>query len=292
MLVYMIKKLKFLVFKFVIIIYAFLPFTLYSQSQSNYAPIPLPLLSSQDVQENSPSYSVSGSSKNLNILKDILNKYNYTENKKADYLLNVSQNSFKLLKAKGNITLNTFEYRESSYSEFSDLLDAEAGYFELIQLKNNGSNDYKLSDIFSKAELGKEGARIGESIELEFVYRSKTKKNGYLTIYLFTTDGTIAQIFPNKYDTNNLLNPNDNYKFPTSNATKKYKLEASTPVGNDRLLLIITEKSLQFSSENIKNYGHLSVLQKNRKLELNKIKQEIKSLSSYGLYEIVLDIKE
>jgi hypothetical protein len=90
--------------------------------------------------------------------------------------LNVSQNSFKLLKAKGNIVLNTFEYRESSYLEFSDLLDAEAGYFELIELKNNGNSDYKLSDIFSKAELGKEGARIGESIELEFVYRSKTKK--------------------------------------------------------------------------------------------------------------------
>jgi hypothetical protein len=78
----------------------------------------------------------------------------------------------------------------------------------------------------------------------------------------------VAQIFPNKYDTNNLLNPNDNYKFPTSNATKKYKLEASTPVGNDRLLLIVTEKSLLFSNDNVKNYGHLSVLQKNRKARI------------------------
>jgi hypothetical protein len=289
-LIYKIKNLKFREFKFAIIVCTFLPFTLYSQNI--FAPIPLPLLPSQDVQENSPTYSISGSSKNLNTLKDILNKYNYSENKKADYILNVSQDSFKLLKAKGNIVLNTFEYRESSYLEFSDLLDAEAGYFELIELKNNGNSDFKLSDIFSKAELGKEGARIGESIELEFVYRSKTKKNGYLTIYLFTTDGMVAQIFPNKYDTNNLLNPNDNYKFPTSNATKKYKLEASTPVGNDRLLLIITEKPLLFSNDSIKNYGHLSVLQKNRKLELTKIKQEIKNLSSYGLYEIVLDIKE
>jgi hypothetical protein len=288
--IYKIKNLKFREFKFAIIVCTFLPFTLYSQNI--FAPIPLPLLPSQDVQENSPTYSISGSSKNLNTLKDILHKYNYSENKKADYILNVSQDSFKLLKAKGNIVLNTFEYRESSYLEFSDLLDAEAGYFELIELKNNGNSDYKLSDIFSKAELGKEGARIGESIELEFVYRSKTKKNGYLTIYLFTTDGMVAQIFPNKYDTNNLLNPNDNYKFPTSNATKKYKLEASTPVGNDRLLLIITEKPILFSNDSIKNYGHLSVLQKNRKLELTKIKQEIKNLSSYGLYEIVLDIKE
>lgn len=281
-------KINFL--KLIIILIFLLPLSLFSQSQNS--PVPLPLLPSQEIGERFPTYSISGSSKNLNNIIDILRKYNYSENKKADYILNVSQNSFKLLKAKGNIVLNTFEYIENSYSEFSDLLDAEAGYFALIELKNNGSNDYKLSDIFSKAELGKEGAKIGESIELEFVYRSKTKKNGYLTIYLFTTDGMIAQIFPNKYDTNNLLNPNDNYKFPTSNATKKYKLEASTPVGNDRLMLIVTEKSLLFSNENVKNYGHLSVLQKNKKQELNRIKQELKSMSSYGLYEIVLDIKE
>ncbi len=262
------------------------------QSQSNFEPMPLPLLPSQEKVGRFPTYSISGSSKNLKILIDILHKNNYLENKKADYILNVSQNSFKLLKAKSNIVLNSFDYKESSYSEFSDLLDAESGYNELIELKNSGSNDYKLSDIFSKAELGKEGARIGESIEIEFVYRSKTKKNGYLTIYLFTTDGTIAQIFPNKYDTNSLLKPNDNYKFPTPNATKKYTIEASTPVGNDRLVLIITEKPLLFSTENVKNYGHLSVLQNNKKLELTRIKQEIKSLSSYGLYEIILDIKE
>ena len=281
-------KINFL--KLIIIFIFLLPLSLFSQSQNS--PIPLPLLPSQEIGERFPTYSISGSSKNLNNLIDILRKYNYSENKKADYVLSVSQDSFKLLKAKGNIVLNTFEYRESSYTEFSNLLDAEAGYFDLIELKNNGSNDYKLSDIFSKAELGKEGARIGESIELEFVYRSKTKKNGYLTIYLFTTDGMIAQIFPNKYDTNNLLNPNDNYKFPTSNATKKYKLEASTPVGNDRLMLIVTEKSLLFSNDNVKNYGHLSVLQKNKKQELSRIKQELKSMSSYGLYEIVLDIRE
>jgi hypothetical protein len=277
---------------YLVIIILFFSYSISSQSQSNFEPMPLPLLPSQEVVGRFPTYSISGSSKNLKILIDILHKNNYLENKKADYILNVSQISFKLLKAKGNIVLNSFDYKESSYSEFSDLLDAESGYYELIELKNSGSNDYKLSDIFSKAELGKEGARIGESIEIEFVYRSKTKKNGYLTIYLFTTDGMIAQIFPNKYDTNSLLKPNDNYKFPTTNATKKYAIEASTPVGNDRLVLIITEKPLLFSTENIKNYGHLSVLQNNKKLELTRIKQEIKNLSSYGLYEIILDIKE
>ena len=283
-------KINFL--KLIIIFIFLLSLSLFSQSQNQYSPVPLPLLPSQEIGGRFPTYSISGSSKNLNNLIDILRKNNYSENKKSDYILNVSQDSFKLLKAKGNIVLNSFDYKESSYSDFSDLLDAEAGYFDLIELKNNGSNDYKLSDIFSKAELGKEGARIGESIELEFVYRSKTKKNGYLTIYLFTTDGMIAQIFPNKYDTNNLLNPNDNYKFPTSNATKKYKLEASTPVGNDRIMLIVTERPLLFSNDNVKNYGHLSVLQKNKKQELSRIKQELKSMSSYGLYEIVLDIRE
>lgn len=259
--------------------------------QSVFSPVPLSLLPDKNTEIHY-TYSIVGKSNSTSSIVNILSEYNFIENKNSDYIIDLSSNSFKFTRRKKNILLGSFDYSTPSLKEFSSMVDTEAGYSRLISLKNNGNNDYKINDLFSKAEQGKEGARIGESIELEFVYRSKTKKIGYLTIYLFTTDGMIAQIFPNKYDTNNILNPNDNYKFPTQNAIKPYKLEAVPPVGNDRLVLIITEKSFSFSSNNIKNYGHLIVLLKNKYEELKKITEELKSTESFGLYEIVLDIKE
>jgi len=260
-------------------------------SQSVFSPIPLSLLPDKN-KEISYTYSIVGKSNSITSIVNILSEYNFIENSNSDYIIELSSNSFKFTRKKKNVLLGSFDYSTASLKEFSSMVDAEAGYSRLISLKNNGNNDYKINELFSKAEQGKEGARIGDSIELEFVYRSKTKKVGYLTIYLFTTDGMIAQIFPNKYDTNNILNPNDNYKFPTQNAIKPYKLEAAPPVGNDRLVLIITQKSFSFSSNNIKNYGHLIVLLKNKYEELKKITEELKSTESFGLYEIVLDIKE
>jgi len=260
-------------------------------SQSVFSPIPLSLLPDKN-KEISYTYSIVGKSNSITSIVNILSEYNFIENSNSDYIIELSSNSFKFTRKKKNVLLGSFDYSTASLKEFSSMVDAEAGYSRLISLKNNGNNDYKINELFSKAEQGKEGARIGDSIELEFVYRSKTKKVGYLTIYLFTTDGMIAQIFPNKYDTNNILNPNDNYKFPTQNAIKPYKLEAAPPVGNDRLVLIITQKSFSFSPNNIKNYGHLIVLLKNKYEELKKITEELKSTESFGLYEIVLDIKE
>jgi hypothetical protein len=259
--------------------------------QSVFSPIPLSLLPDKNA-EIPYSYSIVGKSNSTTSIVNILSENNFIENNNSDYIIELFSNSFKFTRKKKNILLGSFDYSTASLKDFSSMVDAEAGYSRLISLKNNGNNDYKINELFSKAEQGKEGARIGDSIELEFVYRSKTKKVGYLTIYLFTTDGMIAQIFPNKYDTNNILNPNDNYKFPTQNAIKPYKLEAAPPVGNDRLVLIITQKSFSFSPNNIKNYGHLIVLLKNKSEELKKITEELKSTESFGLYEIVLDIKE
>ncbi len=260
-------------------------------SQSILSPIPVSSLPDKNIA-NPFTYSIVGKSNSITSIVNILSEYNFIGNNNSDYIIELSSNSFKFTRKKKNILLGSFDYSTESLKEFSSMVDAEAGYSRLISLKNNGNNDYKINELFSKAEQGKEGARIGDSIELEFVYRSKTKKVGYLTIYLFTTDGMIAQIFPNKYDTNNILNPNDNYKFPTQNALKPYKLEAAPPVGNDRLVLIITQKSFSFSPNNIKNYGHLIVLLKNKSEELKKITEELKSTESFGLYEIVLDIKE
>jgi hypothetical protein len=259
--------------------------------QSVFSPIPLSLLPDKNA-EIPYSYSIVGKSNSTTSIVNILSENNFIENNNSHYIIELFSNSFKFTRKKKNILLGSFDYSTASLKDFSSMVDAEAGYSRLISLKNNGNNDYKINELFSKAEQGKEGARIGDSIELEFVYRSKTKKVGYLTIYLFTTDGMIAQIFPNKYDTNNILNPNDNYKFPTQNALKPYKLEAAPPVGNDRLVLIITQKSFSFSPNNIKNYGHLIVLLKNKSEELKKITEELKSTESFGLYEIVLDIKE
>jgi hypothetical protein len=284
------RSIQCYIHKFVLFIpFFFNPLALFSQSQ--FSPIPLSLL--PDKKYDSPlSFSIQGKSEHSTSIKDILSEYNFIEKKNGEYTLELSNTSFKMIRTKKNILLSSFDYSKSSLKSFADLVDAEAGYSRLISLKNSGNNDYKINELFSKAELGKEGAHVGESIELEFVYRSKTKKQGYLSIYLFTTDGMIAQIFPNKYDSDNLLNPNDNYKFPTQSASKPYKLEAAPPVGNDRIVLIISQKSLSFQNSNTKKYGHLTVLLQNKDEEIKRITEELKSMESYGLYEMILDIKE
>lgn len=259
-------------------------------SAQNYTPEPIALSYNQ---RPVIKYSIRGKESYLPQVRGIFSQYGFIEsNQKADYILELSKSSFRVLKSKGDIPLNRFEPTEESYKELHSLLDAESGYTELVSLRNNGSPEHKISDIFSKAEVGKEGARVGENIELEYVYRSKAKKEGYLTIYLFTTDGTVVQVFPNKFEPENRLTPNENYKFPSPNAKKSYKLEASPPVGNDRLLLIVTPKPLILNQALIKNYGHLIVLEKNIFEQLKQKKEEITSFSSYHLQEVVLDIRE
>lgn len=253
------------------------------------------LSAQSSVQEPTPSisYSIRGKESYLPKIKNIFLQHGFLENnQKSDYILELSKTSYRVYKSKGDILLNKFDLGEESFRDLHSLLDAEAGYTILSSLRNNGSPDHKISDVFSKAEVGKEGARVGESIELEYVYRSKNKKEGYLTIYLFTTDGTVAQVFPNKFEPDNKLKPNESYKFPSPNAKKSYRLEASPPVGNDRLILIISPMPLILNSNKTKNYGFLTVIEKNIFEEMKQKKEEISSFSGYHLQELVLDIKE
>ena len=289
----MIKKIKFPRLRSYLLFILFVsPFFIYPQSSTTYAPIPLPLLPKPGLKFATPTYILKGNIKNIQKIKNILSENKFSESKNAEYIIEGSQNNIKVIRSKGNITLGSFENTDSSLDEFQSLLDAESGYVSMIAYRNNGNNDHKISDLFSKAEIGKEGARVGESIELEFVYRSKSKKNGYLSIFLFTTDGTIAQIFPNKYDPDNLLLPNDNYKFPTSRAKKPYKIEASPPIGNDRLILILSENPLPLNSENTQKFGHLIVVHKNKRQEIENIIDFLNNLGSFALYELILDIKD
>ncbi len=71
----------------------------------------------------------------------------------------------------------------------------------------------------------------GENIEIFF----RANKSCYVAIYNIRTDGKITLLFPNKYDTNNYIAPNVNYKIPIST---KYSFKVSPPEGKEFIQII------------------------------------------------------
>ncbi|AEH51704.1 PEGA domain-containing protein [Pseudothermotoga thermarum] len=85
----------------------------------------------------------------------------------------------------------------------------------------------KPSDLEVKVWLNKpEGSvyQIDEKIEIFF----RVNKSCYVSIYSIGADGKITLLFPNRFDQNNYVMPNVNYKIPTSD---KYFLKVAPPEG-------------------------------------------------------------
>lgn len=92
----------------------------------------------------------------------------------------------------------------------------------------------KPSELEVKVWLNKpEGAvyQVNESLNIYF----KANKSCYVLIYDIRTDGKITLLFPNKYDSNNYIAPNVNYKLPISNL---YSFKVSPPEGKEYIQII------------------------------------------------------
>ncbi len=78
-------------------------------------------------------------------------------------------------------------------------------------------------------------------MQVEFIVRSKQEKTAYVTILVYGQDGSVLQLFPNKYQSDNKISTNTEFQFPPKDAPKKYKLLASTPVGEDTMVIIASD---------------------------------------------------
>ncbi|WP_052465398.1 PEGA domain-containing protein [Thermotoga profunda] len=108
----------------------------------------------------------------------------------------------------------------------------------------------KPSELEVKVWLNKpEGAvyQVNESLNIYF----KANKSCYVLIYDIRTDGKITLLFPNKYDSNNYIAPNVNYKLPISNL---YSFKVSPPEGKEYIQIIASTSFIPIIQQ-LKNLG-------------------------------------
>lgn len=165
----------------------------------------------------------------------------------AAYLILLEKDSttFRLVHTQsGRIMGSWGGFSDASSEELLALLEREKSFQELAGLKAPGKKDYKV--VITNAVGSKEngGAVIGEELKIEYKVTSKQEKFAYVTILVYGQDGSVTQLFPNKYQSDNKINTNEEVSFPPANAPRKYKLLASAPAGEDTMVVIASDTSV------------------------------------------------
>ncbi|MEZ4632057.1 MAG: DUF4384 domain-containing protein [Deinococcales bacterium] len=83
--------------------------------------------------------------------------------------------------------------------------------------------------------------RIGETIEIGL----NSNASAYIYLFNIHADGTVVQIFPNRYEVNNYLSPGHIKYFGVSGSP--YQLRIAEPIGEDKLLAIASKTPLDTS---------------------------------------------
>lgn len=165
----------------------------------------------------------------------------------ASYLVLVEKasNSFRIVHTQSSRILGSWsEWNNASSQEFLAILEREKALQELANLKSPGKRDYKIEITNAVGSKDNGGAILGDELRIEFIIRSKQEKSAYVTILVYGQDGSITQLFPNKYQSDNKIPTNTDFAFPPPVAPKKYKLIASNPVGEDTLVVIASDSSV------------------------------------------------
>jgi hypothetical protein len=163
----------------------------------------------------------------------------------APYIILVEKDSFKLVHTQSSRILGSWSgYSDSSSEELLAILEREKAFQELANLKSSGKRDYKIEVTNAVGSKDNGGAAIGEELRVEFIIRSKQEKFAYVTILVYGQDGSVVQLFPNKYQSDNKTATNTEFVFPAVDSPKKYKLLASTPVGEDTMIVIASDSSV------------------------------------------------
>ncbi len=83
--------------------------------------------------------------------------------------------------------------------------------------------------------------RIGEKISLGV----KVTESAYVYIFSLHADGKVDQIFPNRFDSNNILHPNQPKYFGTGS---KFTFRVAGPTGLDKVIAVASKSPLDTST--------------------------------------------
>lgn len=163
----------------------------------------------------------------------------------ASYLILVEKGSFKIVNTQSSRILGSWSgWNDISSEEFLTILEREKSLQELVNLKSSGKRDYKIELTNAVGSKDNGGSVIGDELRVEFIVRSKHERYAFITILVYGQDGSITQLFPNRYQSDNKIPTNKEFIFPPLDAPKKYKLIASSPVGEDTMVVIASDTSV------------------------------------------------
>lgn len=97
------------------------------------------------------------------------------------------------------------------------------------------------------------GYRIGEFVTLYF----EADRDCYVTIFDFTTSGSIHVLFPNSFMPNNRVKANRTYRIPDAQAG--FKIRVTGPPGIERLKLFATTKDIPLFEEDFSQESFRSI---------------------------------
>lgn len=203
------------------------------------------------------------------------------------FIITEKDRSFRLVHSRsGKVYGSWKEGNSSSYSELSERLEAEKVMRDLVQL-NEKSRKLKIHQ-----ESSFEGKiLVGESIKLvlKLSSASETLKRAYVTVLYYGQDGSILQIFPNKYDTDSLVDINQEFTVPRDE--KKYRLQADHPAGEDTIVIIASDVPVGLTGENSSYVGPY-LMQKKSSKGTKGISIQLNKGNVTAVKKIVLNIQE
>ena len=136
-----------------------------------------------------------------------------------------------------------------------------------------------------KVRANKENYEINNNI----VFNVTSDKNGYLTMLDINPDGDICVIFPNKFQSNNLIRAGEIYKVPSPNT---FKLKIRGPSGLERIKAFVTLNKFSLLKLDLdKEVFHCIKKETNRGTEaIQALSKQIDSMGSSSWAEAYSEI--
>ncbi len=136
-------------------------------------------------------------------------------------------------------------------NEFSGIWKRELNLKEILRAKPEGKSKFKIEIRNALGTKENGGAKLGEELFLEILVRSEEKESCFFSLLHFDPLGNVTQLFPNKFSPDGKVMTNQEFRFPSLDLPKKYKLIASEPIGDDTLVLLASELPISFASKQV-----------------------------------------
>lgn len=205
----------------------------------------------------------------------------------ADYLILIDRfaTSIRLIHSASSKILGSWsQLSQKNINSICKILEKENSIRELLNSSEGNSKDYEIKIHKFPSD---NSIKIGEEIKFSLEVFSKSEKKVHLTIFVFSSDGTMIQIFPNQFQPKNQIETNQYFSFPSNNIPDKYKIIASEPLGEDQYIFIASKEKLKLGDENYEGY---QTFEEEIFMQSKGVRLQLEKQQNYSLKKMKLTI--